>query len=251
MSLILDALDKSERDRPGAERVAVPPVQREPSRRVGRWNWRRWPWPALAVGFALLALLSRLPESKNPVPTASVAPAPAAPESPRTPETPRAAETAPEIVEPAPVAEGRVPDADVAALYAGLSADRSRPVPSAPSAAPSAAERELDVDEIARAARRALDRLPDESEPVAEHAAPFIVDLRQTVKDEIPTIYYSSHRWGSNPAEREVVLNGEARREGDTVMAGLTLLEILEDSIVLDYRGTEFRLRSLNSWINL
>jgi len=27
--------------------------------------------------------------------------------------------------------------------------------------------------------------------------------------------------------------------------------EILSDSVVLDYRGTQFRLRALNSWVNL
>jgi hypothetical protein len=47
------------------------------------------------------------------------------------------------------------------------------------------------------------------------------------------------------------VINGKTWREGDLVKPGLRLMEILEDSIVLDYRGTEFRLRSLNSWVNL
>jgi hypothetical protein len=86
---------------------------------------------------------------------------------------------------------------------------------------------------------------------MVEHEAPFIVDLRQSVKDQIPSIFYSAHNWASNPAQRSVILNGEVRRAGEQVKPGLRLVEILEDSIVLDFRGTEFRLRSLNSWVNL
>ena len=102
------------------------------------------------------------------------------------------------------------------------------------------------MDALTRAAEQAL-----AESPVVEHAAPLINELAQRTKDEIPSVYFSSHHWSSIPRERVVVLNGTPRREGETVKPGLTLVEILEDSIVLDYRGTEFRLRSLNSWVNL
>ncbi|MEY2908313.1 MAG: hypothetical protein RLZZ602_836, partial [Pseudomonadota bacterium] len=32
---------------------------------------------------------------------------------------------------------------------------------------------------------------------------------------------------------------------------GFTVKEILEDSVIVTWGGTEFRLRALNSWINL
>ena len=78
-----------------------------------------------------------------------------------------------------------------------------------------------------------------------------ITYLRQSQKDEIPSIFYSQHNWSSDPAERSVVLNGQERREGQQVKPGLRLVEILESSIVLNFNGTEFQLRSLNSWVNL
>jgi hypothetical protein len=105
------------------------------------------------------------------------------------------------------------------------------------------------VEAIARAAQKALDEQP--AEVVVVHAAPLMSELKQRTRDEIPSIFYSSHHWSTVAAERVVTLNGQAHREGERIKPGLSLVEILEDSIVLDYRGTEFRLRSLNSWVNL
>jgi hypothetical protein len=48
-----------------------------------------------------------------------------------------------------------------------------------------------------------------------------------------------------------VVLNGKELRPGGQPASGVKVVEILPDSVVLDYRGTEFRLRALNSWVNL
>jgi hypothetical protein len=115
----------------------------------------------------------------------------------------------------------------------------------------SAAQPPLDVEALTSAAADALAAHRAFSEPVVEHEAPFIGDLRQSLKDEIPSIFYSAHNWATNPAQRSVVLNGEVCRAGQQIKPGLKLVEILEDSIVLDFRGTEFRLRSLNSWVNL
>ena len=40
-------------------------------------------------------------------------------------------------------------------------------------------------------------------------------------------------------------------RVGGMVAPGVKLVEILPDSVVLSHDGREFRLRALNSWINL
>ena len=161
----------------------------------------------------------------------------------------------------APEAEVSV---DVAALYESRTTDPvaapgPAPSPGASAAAPvepagdAAADDSapVDVDALARAAEAALEDRSATAEPVGEHEAPFIADLSQPVKDQIPSIFYSAHKWASVPSERSVVLNGQERRAGQQVKPGLRLVEILEDSIVLDFRGTEFRLRSLNSWVNL
>jgi general secretion pathway protein B len=86
---------------------------------------------------------------------------------------------------------------------------------------------------------------------LSEHPAPFINSLSQQLKDAIPTIYYSRHDYSSTPGQSTVVLNGQTVRVGGSVKGGVKLDEILPDSVVLSHRGTQFRLRALNSWVNL
>jgi hypothetical protein len=76
-------------------------------------------------------------------------------------------------------------------------------------------------------------------------------ELAQSFKDQVPTLYYRQHSWSGLANQRFVMINGETRREGDQVAAGVTLLEILPESSVLEFQGTRFRLRALNSWVNL
>ena len=82
-------------------------------------------------------------------------------------------------------------------------------------------------------------------------ATPFLTELSQRTKDEIPTIYYQRHDYSGDSSRSSVVLNGETVRVGGSPAPGVRVDEILPDSVVLDYRGTQFRLRALNSWINL
>jgi hypothetical protein len=47
-----------------------------------------------------------------------------------------------------------------------------------------------------------------------------------------------------------VVINGKTLRTGASA-AGVKVEEILPDSVVLEVKGNRFRLRALNSWVNL
>jgi hypothetical protein len=104
----------------------------------------------------------------------------------------------------------------------------------------------LDVDQLTRAAEAELEAPPYEESPI-----PLVMELSQSERDKIPTVFYSAHGWSSSAAQSVVTLNGQSRREGDRIKPGLTLETILKSSIVLNYEGTRFRLRSLNSWVNL
>jgi hypothetical protein len=46
-------------------------------------------------------------------------------------------------------------------------------------------------------------------------------------------------------------MNGNTVKAGGSVVPGMKVEEILPDSVVLNYQGTQFRLRALNSWVNL
>lgn len=107
----------------------------------------------------------------------------------------------------------------------------------------------IDVDALAKAAELELRNRP--RQPLDDHPVPLISDLNQREKDAIPSVFYSAHRWSSGGLDNSVTLNGSAVRVGSSAGSGLEVEEILEDSVVLNYRGTQFRLRSLNSWVNL
>lgn len=77
-----------------------------------------------------------------------------------------------------------------------------------------------------------------------------ITDLSLTLRQQIPSLKYGDHSPGGRSADRQVVLNGNVYKEGDTVVPGLRLVEISEPGIVLEFKGERFRLSAYNSWIN-
>ena len=81
------------------------------------------------------------------------------------------------------------------------------------------------------------------------HPAVLLENLSQRQKDRIPTIVYSDHDYSSN-GESRVTLNGQQLRVGQRV-ATIRVVDILVDSVVLKVDGIEFRLRALNTWVNL
>jgi hypothetical protein len=110
----------------------------------------------------------------------------------------------------------------------------------------SSREQTIDIDRVLREAREEVANasLPD-------HPVPFLVDLSQQIKDSIPTVYYLRHDYSSNASLSTVVLNSKTLGVGGSPVPGMKIEEILPDSVVLNYQGTQFRLRALNSWVNL
>lgn len=104
-------------------------------------------------------------------------------------------------------------------------------------------ETEIDIEALLTRAQEALGE-----ESLSEHPSPLLEMLSQQQKDNIPTIVYSQHDW--NADEPSVVLNGERLNAGQRV-GSIRVVEILSDSVVLRWQDIEFRLRALNSWINL
>lgn len=284
MSFILDALNRSDTDRD--EDQAVPGLQtvHGPRSAAEVPLWRRALWPALAILFALIAAGAWLGSPGAPESGATQVSAPAEQATPvptqQAPMEKQAAVPAPQPVAKAVPKPTAGQQADIAALYASKPAT-PQPALTSPQAAPATpqpaplpvpaspepevvapqpqptprpaqvAQPAIDVEALARAAQAELDTLQDEQAPVVEHEAPFISELRQSQKDQIPSIFYNAHNWSANPSRSSVILNKREFRAGQQVKPGLKLVEILQDGIVLDFRGTEFRLNSLNSWVNL
>ena len=280
MSLILDALNRSRQDVgdvPGLDSQHQAPE-------VGASRNNRWWFVALVLALVVIAflLVERRGESDPPAPQVApaapervLAPKPALP-APHTQAVNRPVVPAarPEPPRPAPAenAEGGQ-DAAVAALYSANPApDVAKPPPAkdAPATAPTGAaptpdkdqpgkpgkttpavqrrdsEQPVDIEAIVRQAQGEL-----ENALLDEHPAPFLASLSQQTKDGIPTIFYERHDYSGKPGQSAVVLNGKALKPGGKTSAGVRVDEILPDSVVLSYRGVQFRLRALNSWVNL
>ena len=272
MSLILDALNRSRQDS-----TPVPGLETEPYMEPTQSQWQKYlPWSGLLVALLVIALL--VLERGEPEPSAVLqavtptAPAPApAPTAPAVSAVdvnpPLAPAASVEVQAPTPPPEpARVPepvDPAVAELYRQKTAE--------PPAEPQIAASEPEVQEVEprvvaepeTAARVDKEQPVDieklvlqaqdvvENARLEEHPAPFVADLSQQTKNAIPTVYYQRHEYSGNPRESVVYLNGKSLKVGDSPVAGMKVKEILPDSVVLDYRGTEFRLRALNSWVNL
>ena len=85
--------------------------------------------------------------------------------------------------------------------------------------------------------------------PLVESSEPLLETLSQQIKDQIPSLIYSDHRYVAG-GRSEVVLNGQSLGERQRI-GPFTVVEILPDSVILRWRETQFRVRALNSWINM
>jgi hypothetical protein len=81
------------------------------------------------------------------------------------------------------------------------------------------------------------------------HPAVLLENLSQQQKDQVPTIVYSAHGFNAE-GQSTVTLNQQQLGVGQR--AGLIeVREILPDSVILKINGVVFRLRALNTWVNL
>lgn len=247
MSLILDALNRSRREEDTVPGLATQHYA-EPA--PGEAGWRRMlPWAALCVALAVIAWL--LLRDAPGAPTVTIV------ENSPPASVPTAA-TGP-VSEPRPAPPSPPPDPEVTALYRQPRVEPVPEVAATPSepkagrapqaiAPPAPPPREEPVD-IAKLVEQAESELKNRE--LVEHPAPFLVELSQHTKDQIPTIFYQRHDYAGDSPRSTVVLNGKQLRAGGTAAPGVKVVEILPDSVVLSHDGREFRLRALNSWINL
>ncbi len=265
MSLILEALKKSERQR----RLGESPSLGSPVMAVRR---RRSLLPALivliAVGLAVLWWVGR--ESATPESGADVAAT--APANAAKPAPPAAAVI--DSVKPAPAAEQKIarvptPAADAQASQreklrsgelvaanpqAGAAATikESAPVSATDTAAiaaamagaakpvPAAKEREGSVKTPAgpapAAATAGATGVPADA---AESNLKLIWELPLATRRSLPELKLSMHVFATQPDQRFVIINGERRAQGDE-FEGLKLIEIRSDGIVLEHEGVRF-----------
>ncbi|MEO0435712.1 MAG: general secretion pathway protein GspB [Pseudomonadota bacterium] len=87
------------------------------------------------------------------------------------------------------------------------------------------------------------------TEELLSHPAPMLLSLSKQFKDSVPTLLYQQHDFNPSGVSA-VTLNGQSLRVRQRTR-GVEVREILADSVILRFSGTDFRLRALNSWVNL
>lgn len=274
MSFILDALDRSRRERDArSPDPLLSPAADDPIAQTAGFPWVRLLLLALVFALGVIAWLwlFRAPQAGPAAePAAVTVPSHASPSPSSAVAEPVVSQSVlPSAAEPAADTASGAFGAEVSRLYSEARAASVDPGAGAPGRAAgenertrtetvagavagvppdvegTEAERNRAVEAMVARAEAAMDNLG-----LAAHPAPMLDELSQTVRDDIPTLIYSQHDYRANDGDSSVLINRERRRKGDS-MSGVRVQEILPDSVVLDYRGTVFRLRALNSWVNL
>jgi len=80
------------------------------------------------------------------------------------------------------------------------------------------------------------------------NSIPLLAQMPQRLQRRVPTIDYTVHIYAE--AGGMVVLNGKQLKTGAQLSPQLRITAILKDSLVLEFDGSQFRLAALNSWMN-
>ncbi len=78
---------------------------------------------------------------------------------------------------------------------------------------------------------------------------PDLHDLPNQVLEKIPSLNYSEHNYNINGGS--VKINGNIHHANDQLASGLVIDKILEDGMVLHMENYSFKMRALNSWVNM
>ena len=73
-------------------------------------------------------------------------------------------------------------------------------------------------------------------------SAPPLDTLPLAFQQSLPPLHLDVHSYSANPANRFVVINMQRYRAGDTLKQGPKLISIVPDGVVLKYHGQEFLL---------
>lgn len=245
MSFILDALQKSERERHAGQAPAIDEALHRPPPAPRRARVRDETLLMIRTALAVVAvfliagltwwLLARGPSAQPPAaeavsaatspaepvtsPPSNPEPAPALRIDPERLSVPVDAEVGPEAATLDEVLDDS-PEAAAPDLPAAASAETMPPSQAAPAPAPTPVP-------------------PPPSAPVARSAEPMpLKDMPPSFRSEFPALSVQVHVYDANPLRRFVLINGKKYRETDTLVEGPKVVEIVPGGVVLEHRGT-------------
>ncbi|MFL6657377.1 MAG: general secretion pathway protein GspB [Massilia sp.] len=220
MSYILEALKKAQAERQlgSAPTIHAMPIQAAPAH-AGK-NAQLPLWIGAGAVVLLVAGAGIMWWRQAPAPVVAVAPAVPAP-------TP-ALVAAPTLPMPMP---------QVAPMPAPVPAPVHMPVAKAP---PVAKPVPAPVVAPAPVAKAAVAEAPPAA-PALEDSLPFMRDLPEQVRRELPQVTLGGYMYSKNPADRLILIDKVLRHEGEEVAPGLTLEKLLPKAALMNYRGTRYR----------
>lgn len=80
----------------------------------------------------------------------------------------------------------------------------------------------------------------------AFEAVPFLHELPTSKQNTIPTLMYAQHSF----AKQSVTINKKTFTVGDAVARDLRIERVLADGVLLNFKGEQFKLAALSSWVN-
>ena len=237
MSLILDALKKSEQERGHGN---VPDVQTVHSSSLNYRNDKKALWPYIlifAVMLNLLAIGYFIINKENPA------------EMPQPVTESANSIQANTVSQNPPAAPASMVDESIQ-----LQASKPSPVSTATTAEQSAREAAQEKDTATKATPAVSKTMTERPEPqtaAAAYDSEDIIDfqeLPESIKQQIPTITISAHVYSSNPLQRSIVINNNFMEEGEYILDDLVLHEITRDGAIFNYHGTLFNYGVVSGW---
>lgn len=83
------------------------------------------------------------------------------------------------------------------------------------------------------------------SQPAADQTTKSENSADAISRADLPSLVYTTHIYATQPKDRFVMLNGRAYAEGDRISNDFHVKEILENDLVVTFKGKEFILPSL------
>ncbi len=245
MSLLLDALNKADQERKRNE--ATPGINSNHGHTDDHSN-RTTSIAVIAavlIGFVILLVaiywLGQRSTATAPIAAGTISSTPAAPNKPQPIHKNPSAAEAQTSTESVPVANNA--EEDVANLYA-QNTQSSEPVTPAPV-----------TEAIAINNAGSAETLPSTVPPstptsITQFAnLPDLHDLPSQILVKIPSLNYSEHNY--NNIGGNVKINGDIKHINDQLAPGLVIDKILEDGMILHLDNYAFKMRALNSWVNM
>lgn len=215
MSLILDALKKSDRNR---ERGKVPDLQADHSNIAAPppplRRYRRWLWSLLVL--LVLVGAGLLWQQKPTTPAADVTPVRQA-----VPALPPVSQPAEPVAAPAPAPLKPAKTATVPKTEASVAASAPKP---RPAEKPPVSTKQADKSST--------------SEPEVYELA----DLPSHIAQGLPELTVSVHYYTPNLESRMVRINNRILREGGSLPGGIKITGIEKNGIICEIQGVRFRL---------